>query len=58
MVFGLDAILPIEFLITILHVAKEINWMGHELSERLEHLKKLDETQVGAVHGMYAHKRR
>ena len=58
MVFGLDAILPMEFLIPTLRVAKELNWTGHELLERLEDLAKLDETRLAAVHGIYALKRR
>ena len=39
MVYGLDAILPMEFLIPTMRVAQELNWMGHELSERLEELE-------------------
>ena len=39
MVYGLDAILPMEFLIPIMRVAQELNWTGHELSERLEELE-------------------
>lgn len=31
MVFGLDAILPMEFLIPTLRVAKSLEWTGHEL---------------------------
>ena len=58
MVFGLDAILPMEFLIPTLGVAKELKWTGHELSKRLDKLEKLDETHLAAVHGMYALKRR
>ena len=59
MVFGLDAILPMEFLIPTLRVAKELNWTGQELSaERLEDLEKLDKTCLAAVHGMYALKQR
>ena len=58
MVFGLDTILPIEFLIPTLRVAKELEWTGHELSERLNELEKLDETRLKAVTGMYALKRR
>ena len=42
MVYGLDAILPIEFLIPTLRVAKELEWMGHELSDRIEDIEKLD----------------
>ena len=33
LVFGLNTILPIEFLVPTLRVAKELNWTGHELSE-------------------------
>ena len=58
MIFGLETILPMEFLIPPLRVAKELKWTGHELSERLEDLEKFDETQLAAVHGMYALKRR
>ena len=58
MVFGLDAVLPLEFLIPTLRVAQELEWMGHELSERLEELERLDETCLKAVVGMYALKRR
>ena len=48
MVFGLDNILSMEFLISTLRVAKELNWMGHELSEILEDLEKLDKTCLGS----------
>ena len=54
LVFGLDAILPIEFLIPTLRVAQEIQWTGHELSNRIEDLEKLDEMRLKAVEGMYA----
>ena len=54
MVFGLDAILPLEFLVPTLRVAKELEWTGHELSARVEELEKLDETRLAAVAGMYA----
>ena len=58
MVFGLDAILPMEFLIPTLRVAKTLEWTGHELSERIDELEKLDETRLKAVAGMYVLKRR
>ena len=58
MVFGLDPILPIEFLIPTLRVAKELEWTGHELSNRLTKLEQLDEFCLRAVAGMYAEKRR
>ena len=57
MVYDLDAILLLEFLIPTLRVAKELNWTGHELLERLEDIEKLDKICLVAVHGMYALKR-
>ncbi|MCO5574366.1 hypothetical protein L7F22_028149 [Adiantum nelumboides] len=33
MVYGIQAILPLEFLIPTLQVAKQLEWTGHELSE-------------------------
>ncbi|MCO5605938.1 hypothetical protein L7F22_060124 [Adiantum nelumboides] len=57
MVYGIQAILPLEFLISTLRVAKELEWTRHELSEQLEVLKKLDETRVRAVASIYAQKR-
>ena len=58
LVFGLNAILPIEFLLPTLRVAKELNWIGHELLDRVEQLEKLDETRLLAFVGMYAEKQR
>ena len=46
LIFVLDAILPIEFLVSTLRVAKSLNWTGHELSDRVDHLEKLDETRL------------
>ena len=57
MMFGLDAILPMEVFILTLHVAKELNWTGHKLSKILEDLENLDETHLARVYGMYALKR-
>ena len=57
LVFGLDAILPIEFLIPTLRVAQALQWTGHELFDRIEELEILDETRLKAVEGMYAEKR-
>ena len=54
LVFGLDAILPMEFLIPTLRVAKELEWTGHEFSQRLDQLEQLDEVRLKAVVGMYA----
>ena len=56
--FGLDAMLPMEFLIPTLRVAKELKWTRHKLLDRLEDLEKLDKTCLAVVHGMYALKRR
>ena len=58
MVFGLDAILPMEILIPTLRVAKDLEWNRHELTERLDELEKLDETRLKAVASMYALKGR
>ena len=52
LVYRLDAILPIEFLIPTLRVARELEWIGHELLDRLEDLKKLDEFQLRVVADM------
>ncbi|MCO5580816.1 hypothetical protein L7F22_034688 [Adiantum nelumboides] len=57
MVYGIQAILSLEFLIPTLRVAKELEWTGHELSEQLEVLEKLDETRLRAVASIYAQKR-
>ena len=39
LVFGLNAILPIDFLIPTLRVAMSLGWTGHELSDRVEDWK-------------------
>ena len=56
LVFGLDAILPLDFLIPTLRVAEDLNWTGHELSHCLEELEKLDKTRLQGVVGMYTEK--
>lgn len=58
LVFGLDAILPIEFLIPTLRVSTQLEWMEHELSDRVDKLEKLDEDRRIAVMDIYAKKRR
>ena len=58
LVYGLNAILPIEFLIPTLRVAKELEWTGHEFSDRIDELEKLDEDRLLALVGIYAEKRR
>ena len=52
MVYGLDAIFPLEFLIPTLQVAKDLDQIG------LEELEKLDEIGLAIVVDMYALKRR
>ena len=46
LVFGLDAILPLEFLIPTLRVVKELEWTGHELSHRLHEVEQLDKFKL------------
>ena len=36
MVYGLDVVLPLEFLIPVLRVAKSLEWNGHELLARID----------------------
>ncbi|MCO5593608.1 hypothetical protein L7F22_047623 [Adiantum nelumboides] len=57
MVYGSQAILPLEFLISTLWVAKDLEWTGHELTRQIEILEKLDETILRAVASIYAQKR-
>ncbi|MCO5602801.1 hypothetical protein L7F22_056940 [Adiantum nelumboides] len=57
MVYEIQVILPLEFLIPTLWVAKNLEWTGHELSEQLEILEKLDESRLRAVALIYAQKR-
>jgi len=58
LVFGLNAILPMEFLVPTLRIEKQLDWTRHELSERIEKLEELDETRLLAVMGIYVEKRR
>ena len=58
LVFGLDSILPIEFLVPTLRVAKQLDWTGHELSQRIDELEKLDEIRLLAIIGMCTEKLR
>ncbi|MCO5609014.1 hypothetical protein L7F22_063234 [Adiantum nelumboides] len=57
MVYGIQAILPLKFLIPTLRVAQELEWTGHELSEQIDVLEKLDETRLKAMALIYAQKR-
>ena len=58
LVFSFNAILPIDFLIPTLRVAKSLEWTRHELSDRVEELERLGERRRTAVMGIYAEKRR
>ncbi|MCO5606319.1 hypothetical protein L7F22_060506 [Adiantum nelumboides] len=55
--YRIQAILPLEFLIPTLRVAKNLEWTGHELSEQPKILEKLDETRLKAVASIYAKKK-
>ena len=43
-----------EFPISMLKIAKEIEWTRHEQLERLEELENLDETWLKVLVDMYA----
>lgn len=58
LVYGINAILPMEFLLPTLRVAKELEWTRHELSKCIEQLEKLDETRLLAFVGMNTEKHR
>ena len=58
LVYGLNAILPIEFLMPTLRTAAVLHWGSHAMSHRLSDLENLDETILAAVHAMYVEKRR
>ena len=52
-VFGLDDILPMYFLLPTRRVAKKLEWIGHKLS-RFKEIEHLDKTRLMAIVGMYA----
>ena len=54
LVFGINTILPIDFLITTLQVATSLGWTIHDLSDRVEELERLGECQCAVVMGIYA----
>ncbi|KAH7428004.1 hypothetical protein KP509_10G070900 [Ceratopteris richardii] len=58
MVFGQNAVLPLDFLIPALKVAQEHEWNGHELASRIFDLERLGETRLRAAAGIYAAKKR
>ena len=55
--YGMNAVLPMDFLIPTLRVAKNLEWTGHDLSQRIDDLEKLDESCLMAIGHMYAQKR-
>ena len=42
LVFGLNAITPLDYLVPTLRVAHDLEWIGHELSARIDELEALD----------------
>ena len=44
LVYYLNAIFPIQFLVPTPRVAKELEWTRHGLYETIDELEKLDET--------------
>lgn len=57
LVFRLEIILPIEFLVPSLRVAKQLDWIGHEFSNRIDELEKLDEHWIVDLIRIYVEKR-
>ena len=58
LVYGLNAIFLIKFLVSTLRLSKDLEWMSHELSKRVNEIEKLDDTQLLAIASMYAEKHR
>ena len=58
LVFRLNAITSLDFLVPTLRVAHDLDWKGHELSARVTELEALDESRLLALVGMYAEKHR
>ena len=58
LIFGLNAILPIDFLIPTLRVATSLGWTSHKLSDRVEELERLGERRQTAIMGIYAENHR
>ena len=47
--FGMNVVLPMDFLIPTLWVAKTLKWYVHELSKRSKDLERLDETKLMVI---------
>ena len=56
LVYGMNVMLPMDFLIPTLRVAKNLEQTRHELSQRKDDLEKLDESRLMAIGHMYAQK--
>ena len=56
LVYGLNVIVPIEFVVPTLHVDIDLQWIGNELSKQVDELNKLDEMRLLAIAIMYAKK--
>ena len=54
--FGLEAVMPMEFLVPILRVAVRERLTEEALTERLVDLKQLEETRLHAAYGMKVEK--
>ena len=57
LVYEMNAILTMDFLIPTLQVVMNLEWIEHKLSQRISDMEKLDETQLMAIEHMYAQKR-
>ena len=56
LVYGLNVVLPVAFLMPTLRTAAVLHWDNHALSHRLFELQNLDETRLTIVHTMYVEK--
>ena len=58
LVYGLEAVMPWEFLVPSLRIAVAEHWDGHELYDRIRNLELLDEERHIALQGMIVEKQR
>ena len=47
--FGMNVVLPMDFVIPTLWVAKKLEWMGHELCDKIDDFEKLNKTKLSAM---------
>ena len=52
LVYGLEAVMPWEFLVPSLRVAVAEKWEGHELADRIRIHENLDEERHIALQGL------